>query len=81
MSAKIQAAILAAAMITGGLGLQHAAEAMADDSRILLLVAQYKMFTGDTDKAVQLLRRATSKQNAVHAPSPSSTESCPYSKS
>ncbi len=81
MSGKIQAAVLAAAMISGGLGLQHAAEAVADNSRVLLLLAQYKMFTGDTDNALQLLRRAVSKQNSAHRPVSSQRNSCPYSKS
>ncbi len=81
MASTFQAAILAAAMISGGLGLQHAAEAAADNSQVLLLLAQYKMFTGDTDRAVQLLRRAASKQNSAHGPVSSHTNSCPYSKS
>ncbi len=81
MSGKIQAAILAAALVAGGTGLQRAAEAVASNSQVLVLRAQYRMFTGDTDRAVQLLRQAAASQSGVQSSSHSQRVSCPYSKS
>ncbi len=85
MLGKVRTAIVAALMVAGAMGVERAADAMANNSTVLRVAAQYKMVTGDTQRAVELLRRAEAKRVPPPA-QPSSAHShahehCAYSKS
>lgn len=58
MKGRIQIALVMAGLLLGGASAPRVLESVGSNSQVLYLMAQYKVFTGDTDAANQLLRRA-----------------------
>lgn len=64
MSGKVHIAILAAGLALGAGGFNRAVDAAADNAHLLYAEAQYKMFIGDAESALRLLRQAEAKCSA-----------------
>lgn len=76
MTGKIQIAILSAALAFSGSVAHQAVVAASNNPRMLYLVAQYKIFRGDAESAVQLLRKAATV--AQNRPSVPTSGNCPH---
>ncbi len=68
MSGNKQIALVAGLIVMAGMALQAGIPRLANDTGLLYLRAQYKLATGDTGSALQLMQRAAAASSQPEAP-------------
>ncbi len=65
MSGKVQVIVLSLGLMLSGPGVNRAVSSAARNPQVLYVLAQYKLFTGQTEAASELLRKAAAAEQTA----------------